>query len=949
MGDGFYVRAIWAYEAPSPEELSFFDDEFIYVTSWDDEAWYYGQVDERAGWFPSSYVEVVDENGAVTGDSVVLDPTAPQAAVAAAAPPVAPKPTPPAAPVLPTDAEKRLEIERRERAALSTLLDTYTRQPKFGNDKALKKLKANIEDADRKIAQLSTEIDRERALKGAALMTSQPQTPRGSSGDASAPKVSYARVLWEYKAAKSDELSMKEDDVVTITSSDADGQWYFGSIGPASGWFPSSWVAAVDAADVTCVSDSQVDADSDAQWDNEWDDEGDGMELVGDTEGDDIYEALKTEWTAKRGSLGSDHYAEAALAVAAVAGRASAKLQAQEAQEAHAPVTQQTAPQGEEKHASGAMVVQMMPSAQAPSRKWRDLVDADVREAIGKEEVHRQESIYETLKTEEDYVRDLKTIISVFIEPMRKQKIVSQKHLAVLFSNLEQLVPVNEELCGRLQLKTAENVIVEAVGDVFLTLAEFFKVYTLYCGNYDSALILYDKESKRNKSFKQFIDAATLREECRGLNLLSYLIKPVQRICKYPLLIREILRHTTPDKPDHQALTKALTKIETVVAIVNEAGRAAEGTKKMLDIQARLKTYDGEPVRLMTPSRRLLRDDLFVEQMQSKRDDRRLLLFNDLLLITRPGKNKLHLISAIEMHACMVFDLDDERDSLDAFEIVHVGRAKYTFMAANPTAKKIWLDDLVELTKEFLERQQEEWQSMDVPEGDVAPLEGHLLQRVGSFRPAGDDEQVSPGEVRRSKVDDGEDTSPPRRRHSFGDASVRSRKTIFAMSVRKPARKDNSAPELAEIEEPIDDASVRKKQKDKDEKEKREREERERKDKEKEERRERERKEKEEKEKEREEREERERKEREIARRGKEESRREREEREKREKEDKEREKELRRLEKKERDERDRKEREEREARDREERREREEREREERKEKEQKKKKKKKKKSTLR
>ena len=72
------------------------------------------------------------------------------------------------------------------------------------------------------------------------------------------------------------------------------------------------------------------------------------------------------------------------------------------------------------------------------------------------------------------------------------------------------------------------------------------------------------------------------------MDLCSFLIKPVQRICKYPLLIREIQKFTDASHPDHAALEEAFRKIETVVTIVNEATRYAESVRKMLSMQRRL-------------------------------------------------------------------------------------------------------------------------------------------------------------------------------------------------------------------------------------------------------------------------------------------------------------------------------------------------------------------------
>lgn len=80
-------------------------------------------------------------------------------------------------------------------------------------------------------------------------------------------------------------------------------------------------------------------------------------------------------------------------------------------------------------------------------------------------------------------------------------------------------------------------------------------------------------------------------EVVRGLSLLSFIIKPVQRLCKYPLLLRvlslllflmlifeELIANTDPALPEHQRLIDAAAKVGETVDYVNAMQRQSDFT-----------------------------------------------------------------------------------------------------------------------------------------------------------------------------------------------------------------------------------------------------------------------------------------------------------------------------------------------------------------------------------
>jgi hypothetical protein len=177
-----------------------------------------------------------------------------------------------------------------------------------------------------------------------------------------------------------------------------------------------------------------------------------------------------------------------------------------------------------------------------PKAKWYDQIDPAAREELlskmTKEEKMRQDIAWEILTTEEDYIKDLEQVISVYIKPIQEQKLLPKmSDISELFSNLEQLLPVNKVFIEGLK-KCRKDSLMDGVGVAFLAVADFFKIYTMYCGNHGKAVTSLQKSMKTDNTLKAFFKEVYTRPDFNGLNLESYLLKPVQRICKYPLLIR---------------------------------------------------------------------------------------------------------------------------------------------------------------------------------------------------------------------------------------------------------------------------------------------------------------------------------------------------------------------------------------------------------------------------
>jgi hypothetical protein len=153
---------------------------------------------------------------------------------------------------------------------------------------------------------------------------------------------------------------------------------------------------------------------------------------------------------------------------------------------------------------------------------------------------------------------------------------------------VEQVLGVNRVLLEALEKDRS----VGNVASAFTKMAEYLKVYSVYCSNQDTALKLVEDAEKRVPAFKKWITANQQKFLSRGLDLRDFLIKPTQRICKYPLFLRELIENTAPDADTHRELLEVNTKISAVVLHINEQRRLKVGLEGVLEVYQRLSNAD---------------------------------------------------------------------------------------------------------------------------------------------------------------------------------------------------------------------------------------------------------------------------------------------------------------------------------------------------------------------
>uniref|UniRef100_A0A3Q1HCP0 Rho guanine nucleotide exchange factor 3 n=1 Tax=Anabas testudineus TaxID=64144 RepID=A0A3Q1HCP0_ANATE len=271
-----------------------------------------------------------------------------------------------------------------------------------------------------------------------------------------------------------------------------------------------------------------------------------------------------------------------------------------------------------------------MKTRRRDSKLWSETFDVrlGVSQTLSPKEIKRQEAIFELAQGEKDLVEDLTLAKKAYHDPMLKLSIMTEQELNQIFGTLDSLIPLHEDLLSRLRDARKPDGSTEHVGHILTDWLPCLSAYTPYCSNQVKAKALLDQK-KQDRRVQDFLQRCLQSPFSRKLDLWNFLDIPRSRLVKYPLLLREILKHTPNDHPDRQHLDEAMLMVQSVVADINRGTGESECQyyKDRL-----LYTEDGQKNDLIDQSRTL---SCHGELKNNRGLKLHVFLFQDVLVITR--------------------------------------------------------------------------------------------------------------------------------------------------------------------------------------------------------------------------------------------------------------------------------------------------------------------------
>lgn len=357
-----------------------------------------------------------------------------------------------------------------------------------------------------------------------------------------------------------------------------------------------------------------------------------------------------------------------------------------------------------------------------------DDADQSISEAdIPKKTSKRLEIAKEMLSTEQSYVSHISTLVKAFIEPLENRFDLHRQidpSVALLFGNAQQILTVNRKLMKNLETKMKlwiggdEDSVGSCIASVFIDMIDYFHVYKSFANHYDMSVIVLEKMRETQPILYEFFRSREAQPLCKGQNMNSFLITPIQRVPRYTLLLTELLRKTPEGHAQRENIEKALEMASSAADDCNNAIKSRMSREKMLLIDSKLFTEEqiesGQGI--ATNGRTLCYEGpLDIVGIDGMLQTFTFYLFNDTLIYAQPQPNE-KLLERFPLNKLIVSQIRDkvlktsrlsEKDQLNAF-LISSPKSSFMVVAVSAALKASWMSHMqqcIDVTNEKVRKE----------------------------------------------------------------------------------------------------------------------------------------------------------------------------------------------------------------------------------------------------
>ncbi|KAM4888309.1 intersectin-1 isoform 4-T4 [Thomomys bottae] len=783
-----YYRALYPFESRSHDEITIQPGDIVMVdeSQTGEPGWLGGELKGKTGWFPANYAEKIPENEVPMPAKPVTDLTS------TPAPKLAVRETPAPLPV--TSSEPTTTPNNW--ADFSSTWPTNTSE------------KPETDNWDAWAAQPSLTVPSAGQLRQRSAFT--PATATGSSpspvlGQGEKVEGLQAQALYPWRAKKDNHLNFNKNDVITVL--EQQDMWWFGEVQGQKGWFPKSYVKLISGPIRKSTSIESGSSESPASLKRV---ASPAAKLA--VPGEEIAQVIASytatgpeQLTLAPGQLilirkkNPGGWWEGELQARGkkrqigwfpanyvkLLSPGTSKITPTELPKSAAlPTVGQvigmydyTAQNDDELAFSKGQIINVLnkedpdwwkgevngqvglfPSNYVklttdmdPSQQWCS--DLHLLDMLTPTERKRQGYIHELIVTEENYVNDLQLVTEIFQKPLMESELLTEKEVAMIFVNWKELIMCNIKLLKALRVRkkmSGEKMPVKMIGDILSAQLPHMQPYIRFCSCQLNGAALIQQKTDEAPDFKDFVKRLAMDPRCKGMPLSSFILKPMQRVTRYPLIIKNILENTPENHPDHSHLKHALEKAEELCSQVNEGVREKENSDRLEWIQAHVQCEGLSEQLVFNSVTNCLGPRKFLHsgKLYKAKSNKELygFLFNDFLLLTQitkplgssgtdkvfsPKSNLQYKMykTPIFLNEVLVKLPTDPSGDEPIFHISHIDRV-YTLRAESINERTAWVQKIKAASELYIETEKKKREKAYLVRSQRATGIGRLMVNV---------------------------------------------------------------------------------------------------------------------------------------------------------------------------------------------------------------------------
>ncbi|XP_038594655.1 FYVE, RhoGEF and PH domain-containing protein 6 [Micropterus salmoides] len=311
----------------------------------------------------------------------------------------------------------------------------------------------------------------------------------------------------------------------------------------------------------------------------------------------------------------------------------------------------------------------------------------------------------EIMSSEKVFVDVLKLLHIDFRDAVAKatrqngKPVVDERILSQILYYLPQLYQLNRDLLRELEDRVAHWSDHQRLSDIFVQKGPYLKMYSTYIRQFDNNVALLDEQCRKNTAFATVVKEFEMSPRCASLALKHYLLKPVQRIPQYQLLLTDYLKNLPEDSEDYKDTQAALSIVKEVANHANDIMKQGDNFQKLMQIQYSLNGHH----EIVQPGRVFLKEGTLMKLSRKVMQPRMFFLFNDALMYTTPVQSGQYKLNSVLSLAGMKVSKPSQEAYQNELNIESVERS-FILSASSATERDEWLEAIAKAIDDYTKK-----------------------------------------------------------------------------------------------------------------------------------------------------------------------------------------------------------------------------------------------------